>query len=75
MSPLQDLVSTNAAATAAGVAPGTIRSWASRGLLVAAVRRGGKPLYRVLDVLDAERDARGRDQSGRAAVRVLDTAC
>ncbi|ANC31452.1 MerR family transcriptional regulator [Isoptericola dokdonensis] len=48
----QDIpVDTNAAATAVGVAPRTIRSWANRGHLTAQGRdRRGRKLYALDDV-------------------------
>lgn len=62
--PLQALLTTTEAAEHAGVASGTIRSWAARGYLAAAGRDGqGRPLYRLLDIAKAERATRERDSA------------
>ncbi|GAA1164296.1 DNA-binding transcriptional MerR regulator [Kitasatospora gansuensis] len=61
---MTELLTTRQAAALCGVAPGTIRSWASRGLLDRAGLDGrGHPLYRQLDVARAE--AATRDHAGR----------
>lgn len=64
------LVTTAQAAELHGVDPATIRSWASRGLLVAERRDGRSPLYRLSDVDSAEHLSRTRDTTGRASRRI-----
>lgn len=59
---LQRLVTAEAAATAVGVSPSTIRSWKRRGHLLPAEHRGRTPLYRVADVLVAARRSPHRPQ-------------
>jgi len=63
------LVTTAQAAHLHGVAQGTIRSWAARGLLTAERRDGRSPLYRLSDVDEAEFLSRTRDTTGRASGR------
>lgn len=55
------LITVAEAATLAHVAPSTVRSWAHRGSLTVADRQDGRPLFRPLDVLTAERDNRRAD--------------
>ena len=63
------LVTTAQAALLHGVAQATIRSWATRGLLVAEVHVGRSPLYRLSDVDEAEHLSRTRDTTGRSSRR------
>lgn len=54
-------LSTPQAATVARVDPALIRQWAHRGQLTPVARtRGGRPLYRLGDVLDTEKRMRAR---------------
>jgi DNA-binding transcriptional MerR regulator len=55
---VSDLVTTAEAAKLAGVTSAVVRMWRYRGLLLAAERRGRRPMYRPLDVLLAERATR-----------------
>lgn len=57
------------AAAQLGVAPATVYAWIRRGHLP-AVRRAGRVVVHLDDVLDAERDARARDRTGRATRRL-----
>lgn len=63
------LVTTAQAAHLHGVAAGTIRSWAARGLLKPERRDGRSPLYRLSAVDEAEYLSRTRDVTGRSAGR------
>lgn len=56
---LQSLVTATEAAAHAGVKAATVRSWASRGHLAASGEDDhGRPLYKLLDVVKAERATR-----------------
>lgn len=63
------LVTTTQAAHIHGVKPGTVRSWAARGLLTPELRLAGQPLYRLSAVDEAEHAARTRDTTGRTQTR------
>ncbi|AOT60465.1 MULTISPECIES: hypothetical protein [Streptomyces] len=52
------LISSDLAATEAGVVPATIRKWVQLGHLAPSGRRGRALLYRLEDVFAAERAAR-----------------
>lgn len=54
------------AADAVGVEPGVIRVWAHRGHLK-RVNGSGRPLYRAIDVMQAERSTRERARRTYAA--------
>ncbi|MFV2121762.1 hypothetical protein ACE14D_26370 [Streptomyces sp. Act-28] len=54
------LITSELAATEAGVVPATIRKWVQLGHLVPTGRRGRALLYRLEDVFAAERAARRR---------------
>lgn len=58
---IDDLITTNDAATLCGVTVEAIRKWASRGQLAAAgIDERGRKLYRLIDVAKAERATRHR---------------
>lgn len=58
---IDDLITTNDAATLCGVTVEAIRKWASRGQLAAAgIDERGRKLYRLIDVAKAERATRRR---------------
>lgn len=58
---LDDLVTTNDAASHVGVDAATIRQWKSRGYLKpSGLDDRNRPLYRLIDVLRAARDTRQR---------------
>lgn len=61
------LWSTAEAAEAVGVEPGVIRIWAHRGHLKRANGRQGRPLYRAIDVMNAEKATRERARRSYAA--------
>lgn len=48
------------AAEAAGVTADVIRAWCYRGRLTAAERRRGRPVFRAIDVIRAEKATRER---------------
>lgn len=55
------LLTTAQAAKLAGIAPGTMRCWASRGWISpAGLDERGHPLYKAADVRQAEREVRER---------------
>jgi len=58
--------STAEAAEAVGVEPGVIRIWAHRGHLK-RINGSGRPLYRAMDVLAAEKATRERARRAYAA--------
>lgn len=58
---LDNLVSTAEAATHTGRSEAAIRQWRSRGHITPAdIDTNGRPLYRLIDILRAERDTRHR---------------
>jgi len=58
---LDDLITTTEAAGECGVSISTISNWAARGHLKASgLDERGRPLYKRVDVLRAERDVRRR---------------
>ena len=57
---LTALITSNEAATLAGVSASTIYTWKDRGILTPAAYRNGRPRYRVLDVARAERATRDK---------------
>lgn len=64
---LDELVSTTDAANACSVSVSTVRAWVARGHLVASgLDERRRPLYRLIDVLRAERATRLRQARGWA---------
>jgi predicted site-specific integrase-resolvase len=61
------LWTTAEAAEAVGVDPGVIRIWAHRGHLKRANGRQGRPKYRAIDVLTAEKATREKARRSYAA--------
>ena len=71
---MSSLISTRRAARLAGVTPSTIRTWVHRGYLPVAARdTAGRAWFRVVDVDNAEHDARQHDRNGSTRARVTDT--
>ena len=65
--PYSTLWTTAEAADAVGVDPGVIRIWAHRQHLQRANGKRGRPLYRAMDVLAAEKATRERARRVYAA--------
>ena len=65
---LDDLISTSEAAEACNVTGTAIRNWVTRGYLTpTGLDNDNRPLYKLIDVLRAERDTRRRALKGRAS--------
>ena len=65
---LDDLISTSEAADVCKVTRTAIQKWVARGYLhPTGLDNGNRPLYKLIDVLRAERDTRTRALRGRGS--------